>query len=105
MNENDTLVSITSPVTSSSYKAPLPAKRARSSEHYQPKHTGASLLTYGNGWSAKEREDFENGWDNLASPNCIGRNDSRSSDIVSCGPAFFGFLLEEMTWQRHAKQI
>lgn len=99
LNENDTLVSITSPVTLAQLQSAVTCKTVRAVPSITNRsHTGASLLTYGNGWSAKEREDFENWVGQFSFPQIVSEETIRaSSDIVSCGPAFFGFLLEEMT--------
>ncbi|QQK79660.1 late competence protein ComER [Salicibibacter cibi] len=99
LNEDDTIVSITSPVTLEQLQSVVTCKTVRAVPSITNRsHTGASLITYGNGWSAKEREAFESWMGQFSVPEIVPEETIRaSSDIVSCGPAFFGYLLEEMT--------
>ncbi|WP_160112331.1 late competence protein ComER [Salicibibacter kimchii] len=99
LQANDTVVSITSPVTLEQLQSLAPCKTVRAVPSITNRsHTGASLITYGNGWSTIEQEDFESWMGQFSVPQIVSEETIRaSSDIVSCGPAFFGFLLEEMT--------
>ncbi|SDI34708.1 late competence protein ComER [Natribacillus halophilus] len=99
IDSEDIVVSITSPVTLAQLESVVPCKVVRAVPSITNRsHTGASLITYGDGWSPQAQAWFEDWMSQFSVPQIVSEETIRvSSDIVSCGPAFFGYLLEEMT--------
>ncbi|MBP0723750.1 late competence protein ComER [Bacillus sp. RG28] len=91
------LVSITSPVTVSQIESIVPCHVAR----IIPSITnlalhGVTLVSFGNHCSTEWQEKLINLFSHISKPTLISDEVTRiSSDITSCGPAFFSFLLQK----------
>ncbi|MFD2926033.1 late competence protein ComER [Halobacillus naozhouensis] len=97
-NASQCLVSITSPVavkdleniTSCQVVRTVPSITNRS-------YSGVSLFTYGDRVSDFYKDELHSIFSHISKPVVIEEESIRSaSDIVSCGPAFISFLLENM---------
>ncbi|MBB6448808.1 competence protein ComER [Geomicrobium halophilum] len=99
LGKEDIVVSITSPVTLQQLEDSVSCKVVRAVPSITNRsHAGSTLLTYGNKWTVKDKEWFENWLGQFSTPHIVSEEAIRvSSDIVCCGPAFFGYLLDEMT--------
>ncbi len=91
------LVSITSPISIKQLEATVPCSCAR----FIPSITnralaGATLLTFGESCSPSWRNHLQNMASVISKPLEIDNDYTRvSSDIVSCGPAFFSFIARQ----------
>ncbi len=91
------IVSITSPVLIAHLEEELDCKIAK----VIPSITnsvcsGASLCMFSNRMTACDKQLIEQLFSNISNPLAISENHTRIvSDISSCGPAFFSFLLEK----------
>lgn len=92
------VVSITSPVTVDELESLVPCQVARIIPSILNRAlTGASLMTFGNRISVEMKKTLTEIFATISNPIEIDENITRiSSDIVSCGPAFFSYLAERM---------
>ena len=96
LNNRKCVISITSPIDTSQ----LEAKTACSVIRVIPSITnralaGVSLITYGEHCSENWKTKVESMFAKISIPVSIEENITRvASDIVSCGPAFFSYLLQ-----------
>ena len=90
------LVSITSPVSTSQIEKKVSCSTVRVIPSITNRAlSGVSLLTYGENCSDQWRKKIEKLISNISVPVCIDEKITRvGSDIVSCGPAFFSYLLQ-----------
>jgi competence protein ComER len=91
------VVSITSPVSVSQLEAKIPCSCARVVPSITNRAlAGVSLVTFGENCSTFWREALLELLSHISIPFLIDQHITRvSSDIVSCGPAFFSFLLQQ----------
>lgn len=89
------VVSITSPISSTQLDEVLPCSSARAIPSITNRAlAGVSLLTFGKNCSPYWRETLTNMLSKISKPVEIEENITRvASDIVSCGPAFFSYLI------------
>lgn len=96
--EEDIIVSITSPVGPDDIEASVSGKGVR----WIPSITnralaGATLLTYGSRINAEDKQTLRRLASHFSTPIEIPDDVTRvASDLASAGPAFIGFLLEQM---------
>ncbi|MBD3109980.1 late competence protein ComER [Bacillus sp. AGMB 02131] len=90
------VVSITSPISVAQLEEMLPCNTARLIPSITNKvFSGVSLLSFGENCSNKWREAIRQLASNISEAIEIDNNITRiSSDIVSCGPAFFSYLAQ-----------
>ncbi|WP_350019626.1 late competence protein ComER [Priestia flexa] len=90
------IVSITSPISVEQLESIVPTQVARIIPSITNRAlSGVSLMTYGNHCSAFYQNYLTNLFSSMSKTVSIPQNITRvSSDIVSCGPAFFSFLLQ-----------
>ncbi len=94
LNTEKCIVSITSPISIKQLEAIVPCSCAR----FIPSITnrglaGATLLTFGNSCSAYWQNQLQRMASAISKPLEIDNKYTRvSSDIVSCGPAFFSYI-------------
>ncbi|MBO0959430.1 late competence protein ComER [Neobacillus sp. MM2021_6] len=90
------IISITSPVSTSQIEKKVSCSTVRVIPSITNRAlSGVSLLTYGDNCSDHWRKKVEKLISKLSVPVCIDENITRvASDIVSCGPAFFSYLLQ-----------
>ncbi len=97
LSENFILISITSSVAVEDMEKLLDCQVAR----FIPSITnraraGVSLVTFGENMSNSTRSMLLRKWERFSKPTVIEEKNVRiGSDIVSCGPAFFGFLAKK----------
>ncbi|MBB5173966.1 late competence protein ComER [Texcoconibacillus texcoconensis] len=97
LHKDKMIISITSPITVDELEEVVSCKAAR----FIPSITnralaGSSLITYGSRLGKKDQENLWSLAEKISQPIVIDDSITRvSSDIVSCGPAFFSFLLED----------
>jgi len=91
------VVSITSPISVTQLEQVLPCHTARFIPSITNKvSSGVSLLTFGNSCSKFWREKIRQLASNISEAIEIENDITRiSSDIVSCGPAFFSYLAQQ----------
>jgi competence protein ComER len=91
------LVSITSPISVEQLEDQLDCKVARAIPSILNRaHAGSSLLSFGKRCSKEDREQLTSFMSYISEPLLIKENITRvSSDIVSCGPAFFSYLIQQ----------
>jgi len=91
------IVSITSPVTIAQLEARLPCKIVKIIPSIvNAARSGATLVMWGSRLEPDEREKLLGLFGQISRPVEICEEKVRvASDISSCGPAFFAFLLEE----------
>ncbi|MFB5662130.1 late competence protein ComER [Alteribacillus sp. HJP-4] len=92
-----TLLTITSPVSGEELDS-LPCRKTGRVVPTILNKTGNGpfLVTFGNNWGKEEKQFFMQWLNTFGSPVEIEEECIRAaSDIVSCGPAFFSFLLEQ----------
>lgn len=92
------IVSITSPVTVEELELLVPCQVARIIPSILNRAlTGASLMTFGDRLSDVWKRTLTEVFSHISKPIEMEENITRiSSDIVSCGPAFFSYLAERM---------
>lgn len=97
LTENKCLVSITSPISTNQIESKVSSSVARVIPSITNRAlAGVSLITYGENCSDYWRTELEKLMTNMSVPVFIEENITRvASDIVSCGPAFFSYLLQE----------
>lgn len=90
------IVSITSPIKVSQLEQVVECSVARVIPSITNRAlSGVSLLTFGESCHHSFKEYIENLFKNISTPIIINDDITRiSSDIVSCGPAFFSYLLQ-----------
>ncbi|PGK36435.1 late competence protein ComER [Bacillus anthracis] len=90
------LVSITSPISPSQLEKLVPCHVARIIPSITNRAlSGASLFTFGNNCSEEWQQKLFHLFKNISTPLVIEADITRvSSDIASCGPAFFSYLLQ-----------
>ena len=91
------VVSITSPISVTQLEFTLPCQTARLIPSITNKVlTGVSLITFGENCSEQWREKIRQLASNISEAIEIDNTITRvSSDIVSCGPAFFSYLAQQ----------
>ncbi len=91
------LVSITSPISVDQLESVVPCKVARAIPSILNRaHAGSSLLSFGNSCNEKDRETLCQLMQHISTPLVINEEITRvSSDIVSCGPAFLSYILQQ----------
>lgn len=89
-------ISITSPVSIADLDSALPCKSCRAIPSILNRaHSGSMLLSFGEKCSPKDRESLTQLISSISKPIHIEEQITRvSSDIVSCGPAFFSYLAQ-----------
>lgn len=90
------LVSITSPISAAQLESIVPCQVARIIPSITNRAlAGVSLFTFGKNCSTKWRNQLLNLFKKISTPVEIKDDITRvSSDIASCGPAFFSYLLQ-----------
>ncbi len=96
LTQEHCIVSITSPISVEQLESIVPTQVARIIPSITNRAlSGVSLMTYGNHCSAFYQNYLTNLFSSMSKTVSIPQNITRvSSDIVSCGPAFFSFLLQ-----------
>ncbi|MEO2074527.1 MAG: late competence protein ComER [Bacillus sp. (in: firmicutes)] len=96
LNKEKCLISITSPVSTSQIEKKVACSVVRVIPSITNRAlSGVSLVTYGENCSDNWRERIETLITKISVPVCIEEKNTRvASDIVSCGPAFFSYLLQ-----------
>lgn len=96
LTKDDCIVSITSPITVEQLERVVPCAVARVIPSITNRAlAGVSLCTFGESCSSKWREQLLKLFSNISKPIEIAEDITRiSSDIVSCGPAFFSYLTQ-----------
>ncbi|MBN8432698.1 late competence protein ComER [Priestia flexa] len=91
------IVSITSPISVEQLESIVPTQVARIIPSITNRAlSGVSLMTYGDHCSSFYQNYLTNLFSSMSKAVSIPQNITRvSSDIVSCGPAFFSFLLQK----------
>lgn len=89
------LISITSPVFLKDLEAKLPCKISKTIPSITNMvHSGATLIMFGERCTHEDKSAIFRLFSSIGTPIEINEELTRvSSDIVSCGPAFFSFLL------------
>lgn len=97
LSVNKCVVSITSPISVAQLEKVLPCHCARLIPSITNKvFSGVSLLSFGENCSIQWRETIRQLASNISEAIEIDNDITRiSSDIVSCGPAFFSYLAQE----------
>jgi competence protein ComER len=96
LNEEKCLISITSPISTSQIENKVPCSVVRMIPSITNRAlSGVSLITYGENCRDKWKTKVERLFTKISVPVVIDEKITRvSSDIVSCGPAFFSYLLQ-----------
>lgn len=94
--EDHCLVSITSPITVQQLESVVPCHVVRVIPSITNRAlSGSSLMTFGDRCSAHYRAYIERLFQHISIPISIEQDITRiASDIASCGPAFFSYLLQ-----------
>ncbi|MCH1625005.1 late competence protein ComER [Fredinandcohnia quinoae] len=94
---NKCIVSITSPVSVEQLESVVDCQVARVIPSITNRAlSGVSLFTFGNSCTLQYREYLEDLFKQISTPVQIDNEITRvASDIVSCGPAFFSYLLQK----------
>ncbi|WP_202080715.1 late competence protein ComER [Caldalkalibacillus salinus] len=97
LHEKQLVVSITSPVDIKDLQELLPTKVAKVIPSITNSvQSGASLIMCGDRCTEEDRDALHQLMEKVSEPLWIDEQYTRvSSDIVSCGPAFLSFLLQE----------
>lgn len=95
-NKNHCLISITSPINVDQLEAIVPCQVARVIPSITNQAlSGVTLVNFGKRCSAKNKERIIELFSKISKPVMISDDITRvSSDIASCGPAFFSYLLQ-----------
>lgn len=98
IHEQQTLVSITSPVEIADLERLLPCKIAKVIPSITNSvQRGATLMMTGERCTEEDKEQLFTLMSSISSPLWIDEARTRiSSDIVSCGPAFISYILQQM---------
>ncbi len=96
LTDEKCLISITSPISASQLEKVVSCHVARIIPSITNRaFSGASLFTFGKNCSEEWKEQLLNLFKNISTPIIIEEDITRvSSDIASCGPAFFSYLLQ-----------
>ncbi|WP_042458600.1 late competence protein ComER [Neobacillus dielmonensis] len=96
LDENKCLVSITSPISTSQIETKVSCSVARIIPSITNRAlSGVSLISYGSNCQKEWRTVIEHLMKKISVPVDIDEKITRvASDIVSCGPAFFSYLLQ-----------
>lgn len=96
VTKNQLAISITSPVSVNDLETTLPCKTCRVIPSILNRaQSGSMLVSFSDSCLAPDRAALLNFVSTIASPLLIEEDITRvSSDIVSCGPAFFSFLAQ-----------
>ncbi|MGZ0086457.1 late competence protein ComER [Caldibacillus thermoamylovorans] len=99
------LVSITSPISVEQLEAAVPCQVVRAIPSIANRAlSGSILVTFGSRCSAACRQTIDALFRRIASPVSIDESITRvASDIASCGPAFFSYLLRRFIEAAAAK--
>ncbi|MBA2873551.1 late competence protein ComER [Thermaerobacillus caldiproteolyticus] len=94
--EKHCIVSITSPITVQQLESVVPCHVARVIPSITNRAlSGSSMITFGNRCAAHYRAYIERLFQRISTPSYIDDKITRiASDIASCGPAFFSYLLQ-----------
>ncbi|KKI88544.1 competence protein [Bacillus sp. SA1-12] len=94
---NQCIVSITSPISVEQLESLVQCQAVRAIPSITNRaFAGVSLLTYGNSCHKVTRKKIDKMFKRISTPVQIDDDITRvSSDIVSCGPAFFSYLLQK----------
>jgi competence protein ComER len=97
LTEDQILISITSPISIEQLESLVSCKTARIIPSITNRAlAGTSLVTLGTTCTEDDYETLHSLLTHISIPVIIGENITRvASDIVSCGPAFFSFLIQE----------
>ncbi|WP_102345526.1 late competence protein ComER [Bacillus sp. Marseille-P3661] len=97
IKENQCIISITSPISVRQLESILSCSVVRAIPSINNRVlSGTSLLTFGNNCSDHHREQIERLMEKISTPVIIEESITRiASDITSCGPAFFTYLLRQ----------
>ncbi|MCK0471620.1 late competence protein ComER [Halalkalibacter sp. APA_J-10(15)] len=97
LNSDQIVISITSPITVSQLEEMIPSKVARTIPSILNRAmTGPSLLSFGERCKEADRAFIHELMSTISKPLVIDEAITRvSSDIVSCGPAFMSYLLQQ----------
>jgi len=96
LTPNKCIVSITSPINVDQLESLVKCQVARAIPSITNRaFSGVSLLTFGNSCHKELQRTIEELFEQISNPVQIEDDITRvSSDIVSCGPAFFSYLLQ-----------
>jgi competence protein ComER len=96
LNKNMILISITSPISIEQLESIVPCKIARAIPSILNRaQAGPSLLSFGSRCTDSDKRIIRRLMDHISTPLIIKENITRvSSDIVSCGPAFFSYIIQ-----------
>lgn len=97
LNKEQCIISITSPINVDQLESVVPCSVARAIPSINNRVlSGTSLLTFGAHCQEKHEKFIEELMSRISTPVRIEENITRvASDITSCGPAFFTFLLRK----------
>lgn len=97
LTPNKCIISITSPINVDQLETLVHCQVARAIPSITNRaFSGVSLLTFGNSCHQDTQKTIEKLFNKISKPVQIEDNVTRvASDIVSCGPAFFSFLLQK----------
>src|SRR5690606_14699931 len=97
LSKQQMIISITSPISLKQLESIAPCQVARVIPSITNRAlSGASLITFGDRCNEENKNQIIELMSNISNPIVIDENITRvSSDIASCGPAFFGFLLQQ----------
>jgi len=96
LTPNKCIISITSPINVDQLESLVECQVARAIPSITNRaFSGVSLITYGNSCHKETKTTIEELFEQISNPVQIEDDITRvSSDIVSCGPAFFSYLLQ-----------
>lgn len=96
LQKDTLLVSITSPISVEQLEEEVESKVARAIPSILNRaHAGPSLLSFGSRCTDEDIQTLKELMGSISTPLVIKENITRvSSDIVSCGPAFYSYLLQ-----------
>ncbi|WP_096201334.1 late competence protein ComER [Bacillus sp. FJAT-45350] len=96
-DNNQMIVSITSPIAVEELEEMVDCKVARAIPSILNRaHAGPSLLSFGDRCNDSDKERLQSLMSHISAPLEINENITRvSSDIVSCGPAFFSYIMQQ----------
>lgn len=97
LRENQCLISITSPISVEQIETIVPCQVARVIPSITNRaKAGISLITFGKSCHDGAKRTIESMFAKISKPVLIENDITRvASDIVSCGPAFFSFLVQK----------
>ncbi|WP_026584563.1 late competence protein ComER [Bacillus sp. J33] len=96
LSKDKCVVSITSPISVNQLESVLPCSAARAIPSITNRAlSGVSLLSFGERCHEQWKNRLQKLFESISTPVSIEENITRvSSDIVSCGPAFFSYLTQ-----------